>query len=393
MIPIRGPISLLIVAVLSISVAVFVGVTRYRLFESVLPMELIAAMDRMAGKADAAAGEDEPPTKKTFSFGDGAGQYLSDSPDGLLADGPIAALQGNVPTYVDDVITGYSTTVDDDIPAEITAIRPITGCRLTAPQDGTAVGHVTAGRSNLELALSTYSDVELAEAVQLFVNDYRAGGPDKAADTPAPSYQAYDVAVTETRVPVYLVLENRSGNRIWNIHVAEGARVERVVLLGGAEAGVANLDPVVPVEVILGSGLEECGIRPAYTLNSGHELFQSITSGAMSKAEGEAKLAALRDAVTAYDIWFRDSFGVVAGETRAGFDAGTISVVGPVPGEADPKATYAPIQGASLRTTRDTYLEILGQVPEGEDFASRVRAIATTFAFGDLNYLRQGAKF
>jgi hypothetical protein len=43
--------------------------------------------------------------------------------------------------------------------------------------------------------------------------------------------------------------------------------------------------------------------------------------------------------------------------------------------------------------TQDAYFEITGQVGQGEDFPGRVKAIATTFAFGDLTSLRQGVNF
>ena len=111
------------------------------------------------------------------------------------------------------------------------------------------------------------------------------------------------------------------------------------------------------------------------------------------KAEAEAKLAVMQDRVAAYNTWFHDSFGVPADETRAGFAGGTLSVVGPLPGAVGPKAVYAPIQGARIRATQDSYFEIRGQVAAGEDFAGRVKAIATSFAFGDLKTLRQGVSF
>jgi hypothetical protein len=208
------------------------------------------------------------------------------------------------------------------------------------------------------------------------------------------AYQAYDVVVTEVSAPVYLVLQTGAGNRIWNIHAAAGVRIERVVLLGGGQVGVANLDPVVPVEVILDAGLSACGIRPALPLNAGHAL---VTASAAGDAEAAARLAAQEEAADAYSRWFQDTFGVGAGASRAGFDRGTISLVGPIPGGEDPdlvpKALFARIDGAKIRTTQDVFFEIAGQVPEGDDFAARVKAIAMAFAFGDLANLRQGADF
>lgn len=383
---VRGPISLLIVGVLSLAVlaVVFGGP---KVFDGILPprvAEMLAAvMDPSMMNNGPVKGDGKSPDN-----------YLEDNSDGLAARGPIAARSGNEPVFIADVISGYTTRVDAEIPAEIMTIRPILGCRLTPPLEGTEVGHVVAGTSEVRTALSTYNDAHLAEAVQKLVNVYRETGVVDPFLGPPKPYEAYDVAVTETRAPVYLVLENRwTTPRLWNIHLAEGARIERVILLGGGQAGVANLDPVVPVEVILYDGLGACGIAPAYPLNEGHLFFQSMANGAMSSAEAEEKLARIEADVLAYDTWFRNSFGITAGDSRIGFDKGTISVVGPVPGEADPKAVFAPIKGAKIRTTQDQFFEIQGQVAEGESFTDRVKAIATNFAFGNLEYLRQGVRF
>jgi hypothetical protein len=380
---IRGPISVLIVGAIMLGgiAVVWLGP---RAFERYLPEKVLALLD--SGLTGVISGNQ--------AAGDTAADVLDDAPDGLKARGPIAAMAGNRPVFIADAISGYSTQVAADIPAEITMIRAISGCRLTPPMEGTVVGHVTAGQTGLGLSMLTYNDLDLAEAVQVFVNGYRDSGT-ISIDTPSRlAYAAYDVAVTETRAPVYLVLENDVGNRLWNIHLAPGARIERVILLGGPHAGVANLDPVIPVEVLPGDAMAACGIAPFYALNPGHRFFEVLkTASGLAKTEAEAKLSVMQDQIAAYNTWFRDSFGVMADETRAGFDNATLSVVGPQPGQAEPKAVYAPIQGSRIRMTQDTYFEISGQVPQGEDFAGRVRAIATTFAFGDLKYLRQGASF
>jgi hypothetical protein len=390
---IRGPISLLIVGAISLFMFGLVSLGP-RGFEGYLPEPVIAMLE--AGGTMRTVGDDGG------LFGGGGGKssgktpsdLLDDGNEGLVARGPIAALAGNRPVYISDVIESHETRIAKDIPAEIMTIRPITGCKLTPPVEGMVVGHVTAGNSDLDLALRTYNDRTLASAVQGFVNSYRASGLGQVADGEGIAYQAYDVAVTETERPVYLVLVNFRGNRIWNIHLAPGARVERVVLLGGDQAGIANLDPVVPVEVLPATGLVDCGLSPAYALNPGHRFFEVLRDGPGSyKEEAEAKLVVMEQGIAAWNTWFRDSFGVLADETRAGFDEGMVSVVGPLPGEADPKAVYAPIEGARIRMTQDKYFEIQGQSAGEESFSGRVKAIATSFAFGDLTYLRQGVSF
>lgn len=371
----------LIGAIIGVGFAVF----RYQVMDAVLPTEMMAALNDARSASDGApVPKDDGRRKVDGTAQEGPGKFLVDSPEGLRADGPIAASAGNLPLFIDTVITGYSTATKMDAPASVTTIRPISGCRPTPPAEGTVVGHATARKSGMELPLTTYEDADLARGVQAFVDAYRSGKAEPTAGLRGPAYEAYDVAITETRAPVYLVLENRTGNRIWNIHVAPGTRIERVVLLGGDQAGVANLDPVVPVEVILGTGLADCGIVPAYPLNPNH--------ADLAGMDGTGK-GALAEAVDAYDTWFRDTFGVLASATRAGFDMGTISAVGPVPRQSEAKAEYLPIRGSILRMTQGTYFDIDGQIAVGQDFASRVKAIATTFALGDLEYLRQGANF
>lgn len=382
---IRGPVSLVIVG--SIALVMFLLVSLGpRAFEDYLPESAIAFLEGQT---------------MLSTFGDSARArggspeaMLDDGPDGLEARGPIAALAGNRPVLIPEVLKDHRTGIAQDIPAEVTTIRPISGCKPTPPTPEALVGHVTAASSGLETALLTYGDAELAEAVQVFVNGYRQTGTGTVPAQSGLAYEAYDVAVTETARPVYLVLLNFHGHRIWNIHLAEGARVERVVLLDGDQAGVANLDPVVPVEVMPAAALAACGLTPAYPLNPGHRFFEMLTSGPEAgRREAEAKHAAMQEATLAWNTWFRDTFGVSAAETRAGFDEGMVSVVGPVPGEAGPLAVYAPIEGARIRTTQDTYFEIRGQGDAAKSFAGQVKAIATSFAFGDLAYLRQGVSF
>lgn len=379
---IRGPISLVIVGAIMLFGTMLVTLGPQK-FEAYLPEKLYALLE---GGMTRNIGSE--------ASGDAAADFLNDGHDGLRATGPIAALAGNQPVFITDVIAGYKARIGSEVPAEITMIRPISGCRLTPPLEGTVVGHATSAETDLTLPMLTYNDGNLAGAVQGFVNGYRETGATNVTYPSGLAYDAYDVAVTETRAPVYLVLETTARNRVWNIHIVPGVQIERVVLLGGIHAGVANLDPVVPVEVLPGDAMAACGIEPAYPLNPGHRFFEVLKDGPESyKKEAEANYVVMQDRIAAYNTWFRDSFGVLADATRAGFWGSTLSVVGPQPGEGEAKAAYAPIQGSRIRMTQDVYFEIDGQVAEGEDFAGRVKAIATTFAFGDLTTLRQGVSF
>lgn len=386
----RRLISLVVVTSLLGGVAA-VTVFGPRLFDRVLPtaaLDLVAGLVGPKGLVGGGGGGGE-----TVTAGMVPADFLVDGADGLVATGPIAATVGNQPVFIRDVLAGYPADVRQAIPATVITMRPILGCLLTPPQPGSLVGYASGSGTSQPMALVSYDDANLATGVADFVERYRKRGIAAPVPGDAFAFQAQDVVVTETATPVYLVLESGGGNRIWNIHLAEGARIERVVLLGGAQSGVANLDPVVPVEVILDDGLGACGIRPAYPLNAGHRLVQPAEAGLAASSGAKAAVAANAEAVAAYDIWFRDAFGVRASEARVGFAAGTVAVIGPTPADAGSEVSYAPIVGADIRTTEATYFEIVGQVEAGQDYGGRVMTLATGFAFGDLSILRQGVGF
>lgn len=336
-----------------------------------------------------------PRSADTPVSGDGSapGDYLVDGPDGLAAQGQLIAAASTGAVFLRDVVDGHRLVTPGDLPAEITTIRPILGCRLTPPLAGSRIGHVTAGAGGAPTALATYTDADLAAAVQAFVDAYRAldeGEPPLPQATP---YVAQDVVVTDLAAPVYLVLSARGGDRLWNLHLAPGVRVERVILLGGSQVGVANLDPVIPVEVILDDGLAACGLDPAHPANAGNRINLGPDEGGLPAAEASRARDDRARAVAAYDTWFRDSFGVTASASRIGFDLGSVALVGPVPGEGQQKAKHATLAGSKVRVTQDRFFEVSGQGPASESFPLRVRAIATSFAFGDLGYLRQRVRF
>ena len=113
--------------------------------------------------------------------------------------------------------------------ADLSALQP--GWRRWS---GSFVAHIGAlGNPPYTMALSTYGDAELAKAVRQFAKIYRKSGRKQVHGLSDLSFTDFDVIVTETQRPVYLVLESPHDMRLWNILLAPGARIERVVLIGG----------------------------------------------------------------------------------------------------------------------------------------------------------------
>lgn len=396
---IRGPVSLVIVGggMLGMVALLFGGP---RVFEKVLPEAAISWLETMGtdgtisglggdgsggflgfGGASAAKGKGDDPMSR-----------LRDTSDGWAADGKVTTLQGGGLAFVADVIDGYSARVRDDAPGTVEVLADLQGCAFTPPSADAHIGHASAG-ARTPVGLATYNDGHIAAAVQGLVNAYRETGMTRTSKGTGLRYEVFDVAVTETARPVYLVLEAMHGLPVFNIHLAPGARIERVALIGGDQIGVANLPEGVPVEVMRRAAAETCGAMPFYPLNPGALYYQSVEIGAIRPEEVpgyEARFAASQEA---WEGFFRANFGVGAHESLSGdVDDVTLATVGPVPANPEARAVWAPVEGAPVRVTVDQYLEYPGQA-EGEDFDSRVKAVARAFAWGDLANLAQGVAF
>ncbi|MEZ5796396.1 MAG: hypothetical protein R3D63_02150 [Paracoccaceae bacterium] len=324
-------------------------------------------------------------------------EHLRDSGDGWRPSDRIAAMTGNRAVFIKDVVSGRRKRgAAGQSPAAVEVVQPVTGCTVTPPAAGSLLGHVNGDSSSrARVELSTYGDAELAEAVAKFARTYRKSGAKIVSGIGEVRFDAFDVVVTEVAQPVYLVLQAGGQMRLWNLHLAPGARLERVVLLGGDQAGVANLPEGVPVEVMRNAEMAACGLpRPAYPLNPGHMLYQSLAAGHLTPEEAQETLDLMAAQMQAYEEWFRQSFGQGAAETMAGdWYEGGIAVVGPVPAEAAGRARWNKLDGATARITADTYVEYAGLAEQGTDFKARVMAVATAFAWGDLKNIRQGVEF
>lgn len=394
---VRGPVSMVIVGVLSLGmVALLFGGPR--VFEKVLPASAIAWLETfgtdgtMQGIGDGGGFFGLGGTKSAGGDGADPMSKLRDRKDGWEADASVATLQGGGLAFVGDVLQGHSARVRDHAPAEVSVLTPVTGCRFTPPSAEAHIGHAQAAKGT-SIGLATYNDSHIAEAVQVLVNVYRKNGTLRKATLNAHSYEVFDIAVTETARPVYLVLVGWHGLTVFNIHLAPGARIERVALIGGDQIGVANLDPAVPVEVLRGDEAAACGAVPFYPPNPGNLFFQSVENGAIKPEELPGYLERFATALAGWEGYFQANFGTGATQSLSGDVGGVlVAAVGPVPVAPEARAVWRPVKGAALRVTVDQYVEMPG-APEGQDFASVVEGVARAFAWGDLKNLSQGVEF
>lgn len=391
---VRGPISLVIVTVITLIMFALVS-GGPRVFENVLPESAVNWLTDFGMGSDMQSfGGFGSSGKSGGAAADpnNASARLKDSSDGWKADDDVTTLAGMHLAFVDQVIDGYSRRVRDDVPGKVEVLEEQPGCDFTPPSKGAFVGLATVAETT-PIGLATYNDGHIADAVQYLAVSYRKLGKMQDISLEGLSFEVGDIAVTETAKPVYLVLDARFNRVVYNIHLAPGARLDRVILIGGIEAGVANLPADVPVEVISDDRIDACGYQPTYPLNPGHLFFQSAASGVMKQEEVDLRLAQFAVAEQRWDKKFRAAFGVSPDGLSTGSVGGvSLATVGPVPALPEGRAIWKPVEGAPLRVTVDQYIEMPG-AKDGRDFKAVVTAVAKSFAWGDMANLEHGLDF
>lgn len=384
---VRGPISLAIVSVISL---IMVGLTMGgpKVFENVLPESAYAWLDgfEMGGGMPSFGGSSFGGKKKDPND---ASARLEDDSDGWKADDDVTTLAGMHLAFVDQVIDGYSRRVTDAVPGAVEVLTEQADCAFTPPSEGAHIGLATVAETT-RIGLATYNDTHIASAVRHLAATYRLEGKIKRASLDNLSFEVGDIAVTETQKPVYLVLDASYKRVVYNIHLAPGAELDRVILIGGIEAGVANVPADVPVEVITGEAAAACGYQPYYPLNPGHLFFQSMASGVMKQEEVDQRFAEFKAAEQAWENAFRAAFGVSPDGLSTGSVGGvSLATVGPLPAAPEGRAIWKSVTDAPLRVTVDQYVERPG-AGDGRDFDAVVKAVAKSFAWGNLENMSNG---
>lgn len=121
------------------------------------------------------------------------------------------------------------------------------------------------------LRLLTINDLpELGEAVQSAGK--REALNDRVEDSRA---KPVDVLVTETRKPVYLVLSGQQPV-LWMLHLAEGAQIEAIAVIGGSAQAIANVPEGVEVRFVItqSSWQRSCAVSPARPVTPSWEMIE-----------------------------------------------------------------------------------------------------------------------
>jgi len=274
-----------------------------------------------------------------------------------IVGGPVAATEHGHPAFLDDLYTWHAPPRVNDLPGEVRSIPTAFDCTPRAPAPGSRVANVFAGPTLQSVSLFAYRTGDLMSFVQARQNQEAASGgmsgllnaiatapvPTRADATPSQSLQfsLMDVVVTETEMPVHLVLQSPHGRVMWNLSLAPGVELSGVTVLGGDISAVSNVPAEVPIDALPAADLSACGVPMAQAPLRSDPIFSEVDAGLTHPDDAEAVLETRAARVAAWEAWFRAQFGTSNRLLRIGYDTASIAaLVGPIPQSAEQRVGY-----------------------------------------------------
>jgi len=305
---------------------------------------------------------------------------------GEVAEGPIANHDGSRAVFIGDAIPDWRPADADEVADTIQLLNIARGCTMPAPAAGARVVNLMVEHPETKAGLWSYDEADLLKGVRKWFRNIR-GHEDARLPGPMASHEfrVHDIAITETDQPVHLVLQNlAAGNILYNLHLAPGARVSGVSMLGGAANAVANIAPGVPVAAMDRATLRGCGAAQARTVRLEADIAKRLRDHQLRESEVEAGRAEAAARVSAFNDWFDAQFGIRSEDTLVGMSYAEVSLIGPVPDDPSKDGPrYAPLAGAYVVAQTEQYFKAAGRHDWPDAYQADVVATATQLAGGD----------
>lgn len=306
------------------------------------------------------------------------------------ADDAVAATEVGMPVFLDEVFANWAPSVRADAP-QVTGRLPLKqDCDLARPAAEAHVAMVDVDESPMQVGLQSWNAEAFRQAVADLIKTQRSTGSlrgtAKRYVDAGGRYDAVDVAVTE-QAPVHLLLMGGARAKLWNLHLAEGARLSGVTLLGGSEDALANLPEGVPVEILSRVAMAKCGGREAYSYDPEGFFYSNYRAGVVPQDEFE-RMNAEQDAfAAAWADWMQAQFGISPEGARIGYATGVAALIGPLPAPEARVAWQSPA-GAPVQVA-DGAGEVIALIGDGlVDLEAAIEAKALELAGGSFETLR-----
>lgn len=292
----------------------------------------------------------------------------------------VAVAEDNTPVWFRAVVGGARKT-EGEKPARISWLKKAQTCSFLRPAVDDRLVQIHTNNSEQGAEIYTFSKTDVQKRAQTYVEAWQQRGKDPGlmAAASEDSLNVVDVVVTETEKPVYLVLSG-GFNILWNIHKADKARISRVAIIGARNAGIANLDPAVPVSVLAGTASIKCRVAPSRRPRDTWAVVKDAKDGDQTsqKAVESRKAHQMR-----YDTWFKQTFGRHSETVTIGLDRMSHAVVGPLPKTLETRVAYRGLEGSTVQLMPTDHVAT-DKAEYREKHAEIVTKQAAMLAGGDL---------
>ena len=260
-------------------------------------------------------------------------------------EAPVGVMMGlnEKPYWVQSALAGFRAAKNGDEPATFETLRSSGGCTFPAPKPDEILAKVHVDKSKMESAVYTASRVTMGERTQKYIENYKAGHDIVPLNIDDDRMGIVDVVVTEKTKPVYLVIAY-SSSTIFNIQLAEGASLSHIALVGFGTAGIANVDPSIPMEVLNGKAMQSCNVLPVRQPADHWEFVQNAKEDPNLK-DVPAKNFSMYNA---FSNWYRENFGASSGPDAVGAAGASHVLVGPLPESPESRVKFKSLEGTTL---------------------------------------------
>lgn len=286
--------------------------------------------------------------------------YIEASPVGYQAAPALAIGEGATLAWYKALVSG-STVPDGQAPAKISRLEIAKKCSFPRPAANETLVQVQTSDSGLPTGIVALSDAQLQA-----LSEDELQNP--AAARQRAAMKLVDVVVNDTRGPIYLVLAG-GNDTVWNIEKAPNSVISHVAILGGDNAGIANLDPSVPVTALTNKSAKDCGVVAARLPKSGWTIVAEANEGDMAAIDS-VKLQT--EKYNHYNSWFRATFGKDSESVTIGVARMSHALIGTVPASLEERLPYRGISGATvqLAPTRSVFYSA-----SPDDYATKIREL------------------
>lgn len=279
---------------------------------------------------------------------------------GPIFRAPLVAWSAGQKLSMASISNDFVANNKNSFPSRIRNFNANTSCKFRRPNSGERVMSVNIEAGNTPAQIRNHMTSQIIALPAQMLD--QAADPEASPETIfGGDMKVIDVIVTETAIPVYLVLQSMD-DVVWNVIAHPDAMISHIAMIGGNAAGVALPDQDIPIEAVLlrdfaPGSQRDCAVRPWRRPDTDWPLDEKAQSGDPVHV---SLLNAYKDGHKTYEAWYNRTFGVDTRSYAVNAMSAAQVMVGPKP--LSP-ISYRPYDQARLSVTSSDHM-ILGSKSE-----------------------------